>query len=181
MPVRQVSPTSPYDCMRLFHLLALAVLALGSGTVVAETPYFLNTRLAAQALNSLDSGIRYKWGGTDPATGLDCSAFIGYLYRDVVGADAELPRTAVEIKAVAEKVSKEQMLPGDLVFFKNAGRSAAHVGIYIGNREFIHASRKYGTIRQARLDTPYWQKRFQGARRLAQSLPALLPTLMASQ
>ncbi len=124
-------------------------------------------RFAARAVSSLSSGIRYKFGGTDPDSGLDCSAFIALLYKDAGGG--ELPRTAREISEVGAAVDVAALQPGDLVFFRNAQRGIAHVGIYVGDESFVHASRKHGVIYQSRLNEPYWKSRFKGARRLPQS------------
>lgn len=148
-------------------LLLLPLLYLGASHACAgEMPPSFG-RFAASAVNSLASGIRYKFGGTDPDSGLDCSAFIALLYKDAGGGD--LPRTAREISEVGARIDVGALRPGDLVFFRNAQRDIAHVGIYVGDENFVHASRKHGVIYQSRLSEPYWKSRFEGARRLPQS------------
>ena len=99
--------------------------------------------------------------------GLDCSAFIALLYKDAGGGD--LPRTAREISEVGAHIDAGALQPGDLVFFRNTQGGIAHVGIYVGGENFVHASRKHGVIYQSRLNEPYWKSRFKGARRLPQS------------
>ncbi|WP_265213569.1 C40 family peptidase [Herbaspirillum lusitanum] len=148
----------------LLPILCLVNAAAGAGEIPASS-----ARFAAHALSSLSSGIRYKFGGTDPDSGLDCSAFIALLYKDAGGGD--LPRTAREISTVGVRVAAGAMQPGDLVFFRDGQRGIAHVGIYVGGENFVHASRKHGVIYQSRLSEPYWKSRFKGARRLPQSTP----------
>ena len=145
----------------------LPTLCLMSSVTCAGEISPSSERFAARAVSSLSSGIRYKFGGTDPDSGLDCSAFIALLYKDAGGG--ELPRTAREISEVGAHVETGALKPGDLVFFRNAQRGIAHVGIYVGGENFVHASRKHGVIYQSRLSEPYWKSRFKGARRLPQS------------
>ena len=110
-------------------------------------------------------GIPYKWGGTTRA-GMDCSAFTRAIFRETYGV--ELPRTSKQMYGVGRAIPQEQSLkPGDLVFFKNtySGPGVSHVGIYLGNGRFAHASsNKGGTITP--LDNPYFQPRYIGARRV---------------
>jgi lipoprotein Spr len=110
-------------------------------------------------------GIPYKWGGTTRA-GMDCSAFTRAIFRETYGV--ELPRTSKQMYGVGRAIPREQSLkPGDLVFFKNtySGPGVSHVGIYLGNGRFAHASSsKGGTITP--LDNPYFQPRYIGARRV---------------
>ena len=110
-------------------------------------------------------GIPYKWGGTTRA-GMDCSAFTRAIFRETYGV--ELPRTSKQMYGVGRAIPQEQNLkPGDLVFFKNtySGPGVSHVGIYLGNGRFAHASSsKGGTITP--LNNPYFQPRYIGARRV---------------
>jgi len=145
----------------LLPLLCLASIIAVAGELPPSAGF------AARAVSSLASGIRYKFGGTDPDSGLDCSAFIALLYKEAGGG--ELPRTALEISEVGARVEPQALQPGDLVFFRDAHRRIAHVGVYVGDENFVHASRKHGVIYQSRLSEPYWKSRFKGARRLPQS------------
>lgn len=135
----------------------------------AEAPTETNRLLAAEATDSLSSGIRYKYGGNNPEVGLDCSAFIAYLFKEAIGG--RLPRTARQMSEIGDKVSPDRMQPGDLVFFRNAKRAIAHVGVYIGDMKFVHASRKHGVVRESSLTTPYWRNHFNGVRRLSDPAP----------
>jgi cell wall-associated NlpC family hydrolase len=114
------------------------------------------------ALNMI--GVRYRWGGNTPDSGLDCSGFVRYVFQDTLGMT--LPRRAEEMSRVGEKVTVSDLKPGDLVFFNTMRRSFSHVGIYIGDNKFVHSPSTGSTIRVDDLDDGYWEKRFQGARRI---------------
>ncbi|WP_296654258.1 C40 family peptidase [Paraburkholderia sp.] len=117
------------------------------------------------ALNMI--GVRYRWGGSTPDSGLDCSGFVRYVFQDTLGMS--LPRRAEEMSRVGEKVSMRNLKPGDLVFFNTMRRTFSHVGIYIGDNKFVHSPSTGSTIRVDDLDDGYWEKRFTGARRVEAS------------
>ncbi|WP_042273041.1 C40 family peptidase [Paraburkholderia heleia] len=117
------------------------------------------------ALNMI--GVRYRWGGNSPDSGLDCSGFVRYVFQDTLGMS--LPRRAEEMSRVGEKVSMSNLKPGDLVFFNTMRRTFSHVGIYIGDNKFVHSPSTGSTIRVDDLDDGYWEKRFTGARRVETS------------
>ncbi|WP_322013974.1 C40 family peptidase [Paraburkholderia sp. J12] len=117
------------------------------------------------ALNMI--GVRYRWGGNTPDSGLDCSGFVRYVFQDTLGLS--LPRRAEEMSRVGEKVSMSNLKPGDLVFFNTMRRTFSHVGIYIGDNKFVHSPSTGSTIRVDDLDDGYWEKRFTGARRVETS------------
>ena len=100
-------------------------------------------------------GVPYKLGGSS-LRGIDCSAFVKKIYEIF---NIELPRTTREQFSVGKKVEKDQLEEGDLVFFKRRGNSA-HVGIYIGDNQFVHASSYNRQVKIDYLDTPYYSKRF---------------------
>jgi len=114
------------------------------------------------ALNMI--GVRYSWGGDTPDSGLDCSGFVRYVFQDTLGMN--LPRRAEEMSRVGEKISANDLKPGDLVFFNTMRRSFSHVGIYIGDNKFVHSPSTGSTIRVDEMDTGYWEKRYTGARRM---------------
>jgi cell wall-associated NlpC family hydrolase len=114
------------------------------------------------ALNMI--GVRYRWGGDSPDSGLDCSGFVRYVFQDTLGMN--LPRRAEEMSRVGEKVAARDLKPGDLVFFNTMRRTFSHVGIYIGDNKFVHSPSTGSTIRVDELDAGYWEKRFTGARRI---------------
>jgi len=106
-------------------------------------------------------GAPYRFGGSS-LKGIDCSSFVQKIYKIF---DITLPRNAAQQSKVGISVSREKLTEGDLIFF-HTNRSLGHVGIYIGNNEFVHASSKGRIIRVDSLDTPYYQKRFQRAVRV---------------
>lgn len=116
----------------------------------------------SQALDLL--GIRYRMGGTTPENGFDCSGFVGHVFKEGLGM--VLPRTAKEISQTGEVVAQDELKPGDLVFFNTMRRTFSHVGIYLGNNQFVHAPRSGGQVRIEDMRDTYWTKRFNGARRL---------------
>jgi cell wall-associated NlpC family hydrolase len=109
-------------------------------------------------------GVKYKWGGTDPNKGMDCSFFVQTIYKSFGVA---LPRTSVFQSRVGKKVGRDELMPGDLVFFKKYPRGSriTHVGIYIGDDKFIHAARSPGKVTVSSLNETYFKKRFCGGRR----------------
>ena len=118
-------------------------------------------QLADEALSYL--GIRYRFGGTSPATGLDCSGLVLNVFRNAVGLD--LPRTAREMADLGDRIGKHDLQPGDLVFFNTMRRTFSHVGIYLGDDKFIHAPRTGALVRIDDMSQSYWSTRFTGARR----------------
>jgi cell wall-associated NlpC family hydrolase len=109
-------------------------------------------------------GVPYRMGGNAAETGLDCSAFVRLIYKQITGL--VLPRTAAEQAASTQTIDRSQLKPGDLVFFNTLQRSFSHVGIYIGEGRFVHSPRTGGQVRIESMNIPYWQTRFNGARRV---------------
>lgn len=108
-------------------------------------------------------GVRYRWGGSS-RSGFDCSGFTRYVFRQRAGV--ELPHSASAQFRRGAPVSRNHLKPGDLVFFQTYRRGASHVGIYIGNGKFIHASSAGGRVRVDSLNDGYYRQRYVGARRL---------------
>ncbi len=110
-------------------------------------------------------GSPYLYGGTSPETGLDCSGFVGYVFRHAAGVT--LPRDSLSISEAAQPVELTALQPGDLVFFDTSNRAFSHVGIYLGDDRFVHAaSSRTGGVVISNLHDRYWHERFDGARRV---------------
>jgi cell wall-associated NlpC family hydrolase len=109
-------------------------------------------------------GVNYRRGGTNPDSGFDCSGFVQTVFRDALGK--LLPRTAREQSQVGDVVAKNELKPGDLVFFNTMRRAFSHVGIYLGDNRFLHSPRPGGEIRVEDMSQSYWVKRYNGARRI---------------
>lgn len=111
-------------------------------------------------------GVRYRRGGTSAETGFDCSGFTQHVFEMSVGL--VLPRRADEQAAAPGLVAvkREDLKPGDLVFFNTLKRTFSHVGIYIGDNRFIHSPRTGQHVRTEDMSFAYWAKRFTGARRV---------------
>ena len=119
-------------------------------------------------------GTRYRFGGTSEA-GFDCSGFIGYLFREEAGMN--LPRSTREmINVKAPLVARNNLKPGDLLFFSTAGRGrVSHAGIYLGDNQFIHSSsRRSGGVRVDSLGDSYWSKTFIEAKRALAMAPTTI-------
>jgi cell wall-associated NlpC family hydrolase len=127
--------------------------------------------LVLSAMNFL--GVRYRRGGMSAEQGFDCSGFTRYVFENSVGL--VLPRRAdQQAKDTALKdIKKDELRPGDLVFFNTMRRAFSHVGIYVGEGKFIHAPRAGGEVRVEDMRAAYWTKRFNGARRAELPAPQL--------
>lgn len=125
------------------------------------------SELAMHAMGMI--GIRYKYGGDAPESGLDCSGLVRHVFRQAWGK--ELPRTSHEISQVGTQVDARDLQPGDLVFYNTLRRRFSHVGIYLGDNKFIHAPSAGGRVRIENMDVAYWRKRFNGARRISEPEP----------
>lgn len=128
----------------------------------------VSTRASDLVVNALSFlGVKYRYGGDSARSGFDCSGFVRYVYQETLGT--VLPHNAAQQAREGEKIPESQLKPGDLVFFNTLRRAFSHVGIYIGDGQFIHAPRSGQTVRVESLDSPYWAKRFDGARRIMTS------------
>lgn len=110
-------------------------------------------------------GIKYRRGGNTPESGFDCSGFVRHVFNEGVGL--YLPRSAKEMSKAGDEVHKEELKPGDLVFFNTMRRTFSHVGIYLGDNLFVHSPRAGGKVRIEDLRDRYWTRRYNGARRVA--------------
>jgi cell wall-associated NlpC family hydrolase len=109
-------------------------------------------------------GVPYKRGGTG-ISGFDCSGFVRAMYENTLGL--ALPHNAKAQADATQTIQREELQPGDLVFFNTLRRAFSHVGIYVGEGKFIHSPRSGGEVRIENMSDSYWLKRFNGARRVS--------------
>lgn len=166
--------------MRISHLILSCSLSLFSATgwsqqavhslgtqpaeVEADTSAWSDTAQEIMISALSLTGIKYKYGGSSPETGFDCSGFVRYVFQHA--ANLTLPHGARALSQLGESVTMEQLQPGDLVFFNTLKSAFSHVGIYLGDKRFIHAPSSGGGIHVVNMDDAYWAKRFNGARRI---------------
>ena len=127
--------------------------------VMSEAPPL---RVSLEAQHEDWKGVPYRYGGLSPR-GVDCSGFVYLTFLSRLGM--EVPRTTTELLQSGEKVKRDEIQVGDLVFFRT-GPGNRHVGIYMGNGDFLHASSSQGVMTSS-LSNPYWRQRYWQARRLA--------------
>ncbi|MBJ9977331.1 C40 family peptidase [Pseudomonas sp. S75] len=122
-----------------------------------------SSQVLSRAVNAL--GTPYRWGGTTPGKGLDCSGLVKYAFNDV--ANLDLPRSSTAMaQGHGVKVERKDLKPGDLIFFNIKSRQVNHVAIYLGNERFIHAPRTGKRVTIDSLDKPYWQQHYVVAKRV---------------
>jgi cell wall-associated NlpC family hydrolase len=151
----------------------LAERSLLSHTIgqLAQVRQNVSTKASDLVVNAMGFlGVPYKRGGTSAETGFDCSGFVRAMYEQTIGM--VLPRRANEQAAATDRIDKSELRPGDLVFFNTMKRAFSHVGIYMGDGKFIHSPRTGSEVRVDDMRAAYWQRRFDGARRVTPSTEA---------
>jgi len=130
----------------------------------SESSRRIDTRMGVQLASYARQylGIPYVWAGRSPS-GFDCSGFVSYIFKKF---DILLPRGADEQFKVGMSVSRYDLHPGDMVFFTTYEKGPSHVGIYVGDGYFIHASSGAGEVTITPLAKDYYQERYLGARRV---------------
>jgi cell wall-associated NlpC family hydrolase len=153
-------PTTLADAASAFETAADGGLA----PVAAEkSDQLIREALAAR-------GDRYRWGGASRG-GFDCSGFTRYLFARHAGVT--LPHSASAQARLGQKVAREALRPGDLLFFRTYRRGISHVGLYIGGNQFVHAANTRRRVRVDSLNEAYYHNRFVTARRLKEPLAKL--------
>ncbi|MFA7523045.1 MAG: C40 family peptidase [Halothiobacillaceae bacterium] len=157
----------------------------GDETLAADAPSSLAELLPQRPLNTIDThsgmhsrsseavlqavaqlGTPYRWGGESAQQGFDCSGLTQHVYRK---ADLHLPRSSSQQYQATDRIERDELRPGDLVFFRLKGSRIDHVGIYAGDDRFIHAPSKGKTVSFASLKNRYWARRYAGAGRTAEA------------
>ena len=163
----------PLHITRVFVLAALLVspCAYADEPIVVPPPLQVSfvDRATATAQDAIDQamdliGIRYRRGGGSPEAGFDCSGFVSHVFREGLGLI--LPRSSKDMSKSGQAIGRDELRPGDLVFFNTMRSAFSHVGIYLGDNQFVHAPRSGGRVRIEDIRDGYWTKRFNGARRV---------------
>jgi len=171
--MRIPSATGRVDSKTLPIALAFALSALLAGCATAPPPasrsapggsaaaYRFGEEVVVRAMAQI--GTPYRYGGADLG-GFDCSGLVYHVYREL-GVAA--PRTAAAQFEASSRLGRRDLRPGDLVFFRTAGRRISHVGIYAGEGRFVHAPQTGRTVELRSLEDEYYSRHFAGGGRLA--------------
>lgn len=168
---------SRFSCQRLCLSMLIGMALLGAGCIkkqpspsTAGQPQVSASNRMERKLDIIEAaraniGVPYRFGGTSPATGFDCSGLVCWSYQQV---GIQLPRSARDQIMFGTKVERQEDLkPGDIVVFKGTrGRTGWHSGIYTGEGKFVHSPSTGKTVTESRLDEEYYAQRFAGARRI---------------
>jgi hypothetical protein len=160
---QETAPRAPADPVLQLLIDKGLIEADGRGEELVRQVRDRASEMVMAAMNFL--GVPYRRGGTSAEQGFDCSGFTRHVFEMSIGL--VLPRR-VDDQASARglfKVGREELRPGDLVFFNTLRRTFSHVGIYIGDGKFIHAPRAGAQVRIEDMRQAYWERRFTGARR----------------
>jgi len=147
-----------------YKLLFTCAFVLAAQLAHANAPSAGDYRHAAALQARHAVGVPYHYGGASPQTGFDCSGLVAHVYERAWGM--ALPRSTDGQRHVGRAVKRSQLLPGDLIFYNTRNRPFSHVGIYLGDGNFVHAPRPGQRVRIESINNPYWRARFDGARRL---------------
>ncbi|HEX7708122.1 MAG TPA: C40 family peptidase [Thermoanaerobaculia bacterium] len=145
-----------------FAVILILTLAVPLAAETVATADAEPQGVISQALSWI--GVKYRFGSADERRGFDCAGLVRRVFSSV---GIQLPRTAADQYSIGEEVERSELSPGDLVFFRNTyKRGISHVGIYVGENQFVHAANSRRSVVVDELDTPYYLSRFAGGRRL---------------
>lgn len=142
-----------------------------AATSSSSDPADRMSELVVTAMGAL--GVPYRRGGNSYESGFDCSGFVRAVYEQTFGL--MLPRQAAQQAAATHVIERSELQPGDLVFFNTLRRRFSHVGIYVGDNKFIHSPKPGAAVRIEDLRVNYWNRRFDGARRVVGQPSAAAP------
>jgi len=145
------------------------VIPMGCSTLPPELPKAETAPVGEQRAEALLQtllalGLDYRYGGSSPETGFDCSGLVAHVFREAYGI--RLPQNARAQSEYGVRVSLSELRAGDLVFYNTLNRPFSHVGIYLGDGRFVHAPKTGAQVRVELIRGSYWMKRFDGARRI---------------
>ena len=157
-------PLSSTD--ELGQLLADKGLLTQIGGTLEQATHTVSDKTGELVVNAMGFlGVPYRRGGTTAQTGFDCSGFVRAMYEQTAGL--VLPRRSAQQAAATQTIERTELEPGDLVFFNTLRHAFSHVGIYVGDGKFIHAPKPGARVRIEDMSVSYWNRRFNGARRVA--------------
>lgn len=137
------------------------------------TDHSVNTPVSEMLMTAMSLiGVNYKYGGKTPASGFDCSGFVRHLFASTLAIDLPHSSMAMAKAQRGTNIGRDALSPGDLVFYNTRKRPYSHVGIYIGEGRFIHAPSRGKSVETVDMNERYWAKRFNGARRIVENIPA---------
>ena len=139
-----------------------------SSTVDYRQAYEANSSASVNQLISYAKsliGTPYRFGGSTPSEGFDCSGFVAYVFKRSAGIS--LPHNSNQISRHGRMLRASQLRKGDLVFYNTGSQPNSHLGIYLGNNQFIHAPSSGGKVRIENMNLTYWKKRYNGAKRIS--------------
>ena len=161
-PVRIVAAPGETDLALMQFPAAMQSPASGAVPSPADTHPATMQEVVLHALALL--GTPYRWGGNGPG-GFDCSGLVNHVVQQALGLT--LPRSAAAMSRIGAAIERQALRAGDLLFFITARQEVSHVGIYVGEDRFVHATRSGGDVRMSALSERYWSARYAGARRIA--------------
>ncbi|MFJ3485704.1 C40 family peptidase [Pseudomonas sp. NPDC090202] len=151
---------------------------ISQNTVALAAPAQMGAKQSSNVVNRAVKviGTPYRWGGTSPTKGFDCSGLVKYAFNDV--SEVDLPRTSNAMsEGHGQKVDRKDLKPGDLLFFNIKSRKVNHVAIYLGDDRFVHAPRRGKSVTIDTLKKPYWDSHYVVAKRV---LPKQAPNQKGS-
>ena len=155
--------------MRFLMACGLALLLASCGIMSPVPDSALSKRapfsekgqeVALFAMGLIDTG--YRFGGKNPEAGLDCSGMVSYVYTKAAGV--KVSGSAADIARKGRQIARDDLRPGDLVFFNTRNAPFSHVGVYIGDNRFVHAPSSSGRVRIDQLNASYYAQRYETAR-----------------
>ncbi|MDD2701082.1 MAG: C40 family peptidase [Sideroxydans sp.] len=150
---------------RFFPFFALVLLLTACGSAPVRNDAARDAQMNDLVMYAMSlAETPYRYGGNSERSGFDCSGYVGHVYREVL--DIKLPRTTKALSGVGEPLRQSELRPGDLVFFNTQRRPYSHVGIYVGERKFVHSPKTGSRIRVENMELNYWKARYNGARRV---------------
>ncbi len=164
-----------FSALPLFLLSLLLLQACAGPGSQARSPYGSNSypiisdgaedrraEIVVAAMGAL--GTPYRYGGGSYEGGFDCSGFVRAVYQQTWGLT--LPRQSSQQARATRAIQRQELQPGDLVFFNTQGSAFSHVGIYVGDDRFIHSPKAGASVRIENMRARYWDDRFNAARRV---------------